>query len=99
MAPRRLSGAELLARHEDAGRVYAEAFGGPPWSEDVSAADRFIRRLTDDVTRPGFTAAGTFRNDRLVGLATAWTTPAPFTGITVFLGPRHPARSAVTLPL
>ncbi|MET9974404.1 hypothetical protein ACFYOI_10545 [Streptomyces microflavus] len=125
MALRRLSGVELLARHEDARRVYAEAFSGPPWSEDASAADGIIRRLTDDATRLGFTAAGAFRNDRLVGPATAWTRwPVPAadlrqcprgdqllgwtqathpacvdTGITVFLGPRHPARTAVTLPL
>ncbi|MGN2360895.1 hypothetical protein [Streptomyces luridiscabiei] len=52
VAPRHPSGAELLARHEDARRVYAEAFGGPPWSQDVSAADRFVRRLTDAVTLP-----------------------------------------------
>nr|WP_203598740.1 GNAT family N-acetyltransferase [Streptomyces sp. SID7909] len=75
---RRLSGAGLLARREDARRVYAEAFGGPPWSEDASAADGFLRRLSDDASRPGFTAAGAFRDDRLIGLATAWTTPAPF---------------------
>lgn len=125
VAPRHLSGAELLARHEDTRRVYAEAFGGPPWSQDVSAVDRFVRRLTDDATRPGFTAAGAFRNDRLVGPATAWTRwPVPAadlrqgprgdqllgwtqathpacvdTGITVFLGPRPPARPAITLPL
>ncbi|MEV1087109.1 GNAT family N-acetyltransferase [Streptomyces microflavus] len=78
MALRRLSGVELLARREDARRVYAEAFSGPPWSEDASAADGFIRRLTDDATRLGFTAAGAFRNDRLVGLVTAWTPPTPF---------------------
>ncbi|WLQ38431.1 GNAT family N-acetyltransferase (plasmid) [Streptomyces castrisilvae] len=75
---RRLTGAELLARPQDVRRVYAEAFAGPPWFEDASAADGFIRRLTDDVTRDGFTAAGAFRGDTLVGLATAWTTPAPF---------------------
>ncbi|GAA1333251.1 hypothetical protein GCM10009647_074270 [Streptomyces sanglieri] len=75
---RRLSGAELLARQEDARRVYAEAFTGPPWAEDDSAADRFVLRLTGDALRDGFTAAGTFRDGRLIGLATAWTTPAPF---------------------
>ncbi|WP_224756470.1 GNAT family N-acetyltransferase [Streptomyces sp. col6] len=74
---RPLTGSELLARHEDARQVYAEAFGGPPWSEDASAADGFIRRLSDDVAHPGFTAVGAFRDDRLVGLATAWTTPTP----------------------
>ncbi|MFB6655288.1 GNAT family N-acetyltransferase [Streptomyces microflavus] len=78
VALRRLSGAGLLARREDARQVYAEAFGGPPWSEDASAADGFVRRLPDNASRPGFTAAGAFRDDRLIGLATAWTTPAPF---------------------
>lgn len=78
MALRCLTGAELLARREDARRVYAEAFSGPPWSEDASAADRFVIRLANDANRPGFTAVGAFRNDRLVGLSTARTTPAPF---------------------
>ncbi|MFG2601160.1 GNAT family N-acetyltransferase [Streptomyces sp. NPDC048462] len=75
---RRLSGDELLVLHEDACRVYAEAFAGPPWSEDASAADRFILRLAGDALRDGFTAAGAFRNSRLIGLATSWTTPSPF---------------------
>lgn len=75
---RSLSGAQLLTRREDARRVYAEAFAGPPWGEDASAADRFVQRLADDAARPGVTAAGVFRYGVLVGLATAWTTPTPF---------------------
>lgn len=75
---RRLPGTELLAQQEDARRVYAEAFSGPPWTEDASAADRFILRLARDALRDGFTAAGAFRDGRLIGLATAWTTPSPF---------------------
>ncbi|WP_348652256.1 GNAT family N-acetyltransferase [Streptomyces sp. 71268] len=75
---RRLSGVELLARRTDVRRVYAEAFNGPPWSQGAFAADRFIARLVDDTARPGFTAAGAFQDAALVGLVTAWTTPAPF---------------------
>jgi hypothetical protein len=41
---RRLSGPELLARQEDARRVYAEAFTGPPWTQGASVADRFVLR-------------------------------------------------------
>lgn len=44
--------------------MYAQAFGGPPWSEDASAADGFIRRLSDDASRPEFISEGAFRDDR-----------------------------------
>ncbi|MEU6237892.1 GNAT family N-acetyltransferase [Kitasatospora sp. NPDC047058] len=59
--------------------MYAQAFGRPPWNEPAHTADEFLVRLGRDAGRPGFTAAAAHRTDgRLVGFATAWTTPEPF---------------------
>lgn len=76
---RRVDRAALLDRADDVRSVYAGAFGRPPWNEPARAADDFLLRLAHDVDRPGFTAAAAHRADgRLVGFATAWTTPDPF---------------------
>ncbi|MFY4719753.1 GNAT family N-acetyltransferase [Streptomyces sp. LaBMicrA B280] len=94
----RLPGAELLAREGEVRRVYAQALTGPPWREDSSASGRFLRRLADDVARPGFTAADAVRDGALVGLATAWMTPDPFPSgrcypqAALALGPERTAR-------
>lgn len=53
-------------------------FGNPPWNEDEEQAAAFLRRLADDVKRPGFTAAVAFMAAEVIGFSTAWTTMAPF---------------------
>ncbi|GHH42872.1 GNAT family N-acetyltransferase [Streptomyces candidus] len=60
--------------------VYAEAFGAPPWGEGPEHADAYLRRLAGEVGRPGFTAALALDAERVLGWATAWTTPDPFPG-------------------
>ncbi|GAA0593000.1 GNAT family N-acetyltransferase [Streptomyces crystallinus] len=75
---RPVAGTELLSRGADIRRVYADAFSRHPWNEDATVADTYIRRLADDVTRPGFVAALAFDAETVVGMATAWTTSAPF---------------------
>ncbi|MEV0255000.1 GNAT family N-acetyltransferase [Streptomyces sp. NPDC050732] len=53
-----MTGTELLTRHtEDIRSVYAEAFAQPPWNEAPAEADHYLKRLADDASRPGFTAA------------------------------------------
>ncbi|MFJ8588987.1 GNAT family N-acetyltransferase [Streptomyces sp. NPDC093595] len=73
-----VSGRRLLAHPEGVRAVYADAFGGPPWSEGPEQADAYLERLADDVRRPGFTAALALDGDSVLGWATAWTTPDPF---------------------
>ncbi|MFD0277586.1 GNAT family N-acetyltransferase [Kitasatospora sp. NPDC127111] len=76
---RRVDRTALLGRAADVRDVYAQAFGRPPWNEPAHLADEFLDRLGRDADRPGFTAAAARRADgRLVGFATAWTTPEPF---------------------
>ncbi|MFD0345190.1 hypothetical protein ACFQ0M_02105 [Kitasatospora aburaviensis] len=76
---RRVDGTALLGLAADVRDVYALAFGRPPWNEPAALADDYLSRLRRDVGRPGFTAAAALRTDgRLVGFATAWTTPEPF---------------------
>ncbi|MFF0738787.1 GNAT family N-acetyltransferase [Streptomyces sp. NPDC004111] len=70
-----VSGADLLGLRASVGRVYEEAFTGPPW-QGAGDAGGFLARLQDDVLRPGFTAAVAFEAGSVVGFATAWTTPA-----------------------
>ncbi|MFC9397401.1 GNAT family N-acetyltransferase [Streptomyces sp. NPDC057027] len=65
-----VSGSRLLA--------YADVFGALPWGEGPERADASLRRLGNDVDRPGFTAALERDGDVVVGWATAWTTPSPF---------------------
>lgn len=73
-----VSGSRLLAYGEGVRAVYADAFGSPPWGEGPEQADACLRRLGDDVDRPGFTAALALDGDTVLGWATAWTTPSPF---------------------
>ncbi|MFJ8233405.1 GNAT family N-acetyltransferase [Streptomyces sp. NPDC094448] len=75
---RRVPPGELLGHQADLEQVYTEAFAGPPWYEDAGRASDFVRRLSDDVSRPGFVAALGFDGDGVIGLATAWTTPSVF---------------------
>ncbi|MFJ3788387.1 GNAT family N-acetyltransferase [Kitasatospora sp. NPDC090091] len=76
---RRVDRAALLGLAADVRDVYAQAFGRPPWNEPAAMADDYVSRLRRDVDRPGFTAAAACRPDgRLIGFATAWTTPEPF---------------------
>ncbi|MFD8508585.1 GNAT family N-acetyltransferase [Streptomyces sp. NPDC059687] len=58
--------------------VYIDAFCAPPWNEGEEKANEFAVRLTSNVQRPGFTAAVAFDGRRIMGFATAWTTPTPF---------------------
>ncbi|GAA3873526.1 GNAT family N-acetyltransferase [Streptomyces sedi] len=74
----RVDGAELLRWRAGVRRVYAAAFTGPPWNEDESRADAFVRRLPDEVRRPGFVAALARDGERVLGFATAVTTPEVF---------------------
>ncbi|MFI8253118.1 GNAT family N-acetyltransferase [Streptomyces filamentosus] len=73
-----VSGSRLLAHADGVRAVYADAFGSPPWSEGPERADAYLRRLRDDVDRPGFTAALALEGGTVLGWATAWTTPSPF---------------------
>ncbi|MER8037202.1 GNAT family N-acetyltransferase [Streptomyces hydrogenans] len=72
------SGSHLLAHADGVRAVYVDAFGSPPWGEGPEHADAYLRRLRDDVDRPGFTAALALDGDAVLGWATAWTTPSPF---------------------
>ncbi|MFI9274863.1 GNAT family N-acetyltransferase [Kitasatospora sp. NPDC052896] len=75
----RLKPAALLCRAREIRSVYTAAFAQPPWNEPAAKADDFLVRLLHDARRPGFTAAVAQGVDgRVVGLATAWTTPDPF---------------------
>ncbi|MCX4743994.1 GNAT family N-acetyltransferase [Kitasatospora sp. NBC_01287] len=75
----RLGPGALLALGGEIRSVYAAAFGGPPWHEPAHTADDYLLRLARDARRPGFTAATAYGEDgRLIGFATAWTTPRPF---------------------
>ncbi|MFF1441227.1 hypothetical protein [Streptomyces sp. NPDC058295] len=58
--------------------VCIEAFCAPPWDEDAENAIEFLCRLVRNVRLPGFTAALAFAGAAVVGLATPWTTRAPF---------------------
>ncbi|MFD7745481.1 GNAT family N-acetyltransferase [Streptomyces sp. NPDC059698] len=69
---------ELLRYAEGVRDVYARAFAGPPWHEDPAAADGYVRRLEQDVLRPGFTAAVSVSGGAVAGFATAWITPEVF---------------------
>ncbi|MFD8371520.1 GNAT family N-acetyltransferase [Streptomyces sp. NPDC059688] len=71
-------GEDVLAHSEGLRAVYLDAFGTPPWNEDEEQATVFLRRLADDVKRPGFTAAVAFLAAEAVGFGTAWTTMVPF---------------------
>ncbi|MEW2134331.1 GNAT family N-acetyltransferase [Streptomyces sp. NPDC005435] len=71
-------GSELPARSAELRSVYADAFGAAPWGEDEAQADAFVARLVTNVERPGFTAALALEGRRVIGFATAWTTPSPF---------------------
>ncbi|MFD4314916.1 GNAT family N-acetyltransferase [Streptomyces sp. NPDC058548] len=75
---RPVSGSRLLTHADGVRAVYADEFGSPPWSEGPEHAVAHLRRLGDDVHRPGFTAALALDGDTVVGWATAWTTPSPF---------------------
>jgi len=59
--------------------VYAIAFGSPPWNESAERLASYRTRAIEGTTRADFTLA-VARNDdeRVVGFATAWTTPDPF---------------------
>ncbi|SOD62961.1 Acetyltransferase (GNAT) family protein [Streptomyces zhaozhouensis] len=74
----RVDGAELLRRRAGLRRAYVAAFAGPPWNEDESRADVFVRRLPDEVRRPGFVAALARDGERVLGFATGVTTPEVF---------------------
>ncbi|MET8683245.1 GNAT family N-acetyltransferase [Streptomyces sp. NPDC004732] len=82
-----VSGSRLLSYAEGIRTAYVDAFGGAPWGEGPEHADGYLRRLAEDVHRPGFTAALALDGDReggagdgeaVLGWATAWTTPRPF---------------------
>ncbi|MFE7599703.1 hypothetical protein [Streptomyces sp. NPDC057494] len=73
-----VSGSRLLAYADGVRAVYADVFGILPWSERPERADASLRRLGDDVDRPGLTAALGRDGDVVVSWATAWTTPSPF---------------------
>ncbi|WP_107048958.1 GNAT family N-acetyltransferase [Streptomyces sp. NRRL F-5630] len=79
---RRVTAAALLRRREEVGRVYGEVFAEPPWCEGPKETSAFVQRLPDDVLREGCVAALAFGSgrdrERVVGFATAWTTPAVF---------------------
>lgn len=75
---RQVSGSRLLTYAAGVRAVYSDAFGSPPWGEGPEQAVAYLRRLGDDVHRPGFTAALALDGDTVVGWATAWTTPSPF---------------------
>ncbi|WP_306326376.1 GNAT family N-acetyltransferase [Streptomyces venezuelae] len=75
---RTVSGERLLAYADGVRAVYADAFAGPPWHEGPDHADDYLRRLAEDVHRPGFAAAVALDGDTVVGWAAAWTTPAAF---------------------
>lgn len=72
--------AELLAHVEGLHSVYVDAFCAPPWDEEEDKAVEFVRRLRENVRRPGFTAVTAVEDGELVGFATSWTTLAPFPG-------------------
>ncbi|MGW2303791.1 hypothetical protein [Streptomyces sp. NPDC001809] len=84
-----VSGSRLLAYADGVRTVFADAFGSPPRGEGPERADACLRRLRDDVDRPGFTAALALDGDTVLGWATAWTTPSPF-----LTGRCHPQISA-----
>ncbi|MFI1016607.1 GNAT family N-acetyltransferase [Streptomyces sp. NPDC020965] len=69
------SGSGLLRYAEGIRAVYADAFTGPPWHEDPATADTYPARLSEDATRPGFTAALTVEGTTVLGFAVGWTTP------------------------
>ncbi|MFG3039232.1 GNAT family N-acetyltransferase [Streptomyces sp. NPDC048330] len=73
-----VSGERLMSQAEGLRAVYADAFGGPPWNEGPDQADHYLRRLAEDVVRPGFVAAVALDGDTVVGWAVGWTTPDPF---------------------
>lgn len=73
-----VSGSRLLSYAEGVRTVYLDAFGGAPWGEGPEHADGYLRRLAEDATRPGFTAALALDGETVLGWATAWTTPLPF---------------------
>jgi ribosomal protein S18 acetylase RimI-like enzyme len=78
MELRTMTGDAVLA-HADALRVvYRAAFAEPPWHEDGTQADAFLRRLAGDVRRPGFVAVVAADDGRVAGFGTAWPTPRPF---------------------
>ncbi|RSS58286.1 GNAT family N-acetyltransferase, partial [Streptomyces sp. WAC06614] len=91
----RLPASELLGHTAGVREVYAGTYGAPPWAEDPGRADDYVRRLADDVKRPGFTAALALDGDLVLGYATAWTTPDSFPTdrcypyISAALGERH----------
>ncbi|MET7677758.1 GNAT family N-acetyltransferase [Streptomyces seoulensis] len=78
MSVRVCSGAELLDLVEAVRSAYLDAFAAPPWDEGDSEADAFAARLATNTGRPGFTAALAVQGERVLGFATAWTTPVPF---------------------
>ncbi|MFD4246006.1 GNAT family N-acetyltransferase [Streptomyces sp. NPDC058525] len=88
-AVRRVSGAELLRHADGVARVYADAFGTGPWSQDRAAAARYAERLAADVARPGFVAALALDGDAVRGFATGRRTPGVFPS-----GGCHPQVSA-----
>ncbi|MEV6318090.1 GNAT family N-acetyltransferase [Streptomyces sp. NPDC051776] len=73
-----VGGERLLAYGEGLRQVYADAFAQPPWGADEAMAEAYMERLAVDVTRPGFVAALARDGARVLGFATAWTTPDPF---------------------
>ncbi|MEW1633632.1 GNAT family N-acetyltransferase [Streptomyces sp. NPDC093801] len=90
-----MSAPEVLGYIGGVREVYAEAYGAPPWEEDPGRSDVYVRRLADDVKRPGFTAALALDGDVVLGYATAWTTPESFPTdrcyphVSAALGERH----------
>ncbi|WP_413093844.1 GNAT family N-acetyltransferase [Streptomyces nitrosporeus] len=52
-----VDGQGVSAYIEGIREVYADAFSGPPWNEDPSAAGRYAERLAADAVRPGFIGA------------------------------------------
>ncbi|RMB80538.1 GNAT family N-acetyltransferase [Streptomyces shenzhenensis] len=71
-------GQDLRAHFPDLRSVYVDAFCAPPWHEGEEQAVEFVGRLSDNVRRPGFTAAVAFEGSQVVGFAIGWTTLAPF---------------------
>lgn len=75
---RSVHGTELLAYTDGIRETYRDAFRAPPYDEDEVLADLYLGRLAEDVRRPGFTAALALDGGRVLGFATAWTTPVFF---------------------
>jgi ribosomal protein S18 acetylase RimI-like enzyme len=75
----RYSGSAALPLADLLTQAYADAFGEPPWNENLTQAADFRGRLAADVRRTGFRCVVAPGQDGDIdGFASGWITEAPF---------------------